>query len=224
MIAMLQASLLALSLYSLAIADWGHNLNFRSPSRSHNLGIALSKVQKRHDGRGYQDPQTLAFTHGTASGDPYSSSVILWTRIAPTFENDRSNTTVSGTVPLYDHTMQEYALQSRDPVCVDYFVSTNPKPNAGNAVSNGRALTSSDIDFTVKVEVTGLSPWTRYYYRFAVCNSDNWNSIGRTVIAPGADDDVTMRGASPYSYLAKCKFLALGSVFKRADGAVVDLA
>lgn len=54
----------------------------------------------------------LNFTHGVASGDPYPNSVILWTRLAPMFDNDDSNVTVSGFVPLYNHDTSEYVAMS----------------------------------------------------------------------------------------------------------------
>lgn len=128
----------------------------------------------------------LNFTHGIASGDPYPNSVILWTRISPQFKNDDSNITVEGTVPYYSHDTEEYIRAASKRACVEYTVSTDSKLK-GRVVSRGRAFTTSDIDFTVKVEASGLQPWTVYYYQFAVCGSNNRSPIGRFKTTPTAN-------------------------------------
>jgi alkaline phosphatase D len=67
-------------------------------------------------------------------------------------------------------------------------------------VTQGQAYTSSDVDYTVKVEAGGLSPFTWYYYQFSVCNSANITSpVGRTKTAPGPDDDVSQINLAIYS-------------------------
>lgn len=137
-----------------ALGAYTGNLNYFSPSQHHpGLGIAIRKVAARH----YQHatnspwaPQELNFTHGVASGDPYADSVILWTRAAPRgSDNDRSNVTVTGAVPLYDHETEKYVQASTAPVCVEWRVSETD--DLENPVSSGTAYTSSDIDYTVKV-------------------------------------------------------------------------
>jgi len=184
-----------------AVADYGGNLNYRSPSINHPaLGIDVLKVRKRqiggqhsggshnggrynggqHRGNGIQhygpqsgdaqatstqdpapqpsdvqdstwDPNQLNFTHGIASGDPYPNSIILWTRVAPMLANDRSNVTVEGTVPLYNHDTEGYILASSNPICVDWAVYSSRLGNDSAAITSGRAYTTSDIDYTVKV-------------------------------------------------------------------------
>lgn len=69
--------------------------------------------------------QVYMYLPQVASGDPYPASVILWTRIAPTSDNDKSNTTVSGTVPLYSHDTEQYTTVSSHPVCVSWAISTD---------------------------------------------------------------------------------------------------
>jgi len=59
---------------------------------------------------------------------------------------------VSGTVPLFNHEMQAYALVSTSPVCVNYQVSTDAKMSS--VASSGTVYTSSDIDYTVKVKIS----------------------------------------------------------------------
>ena len=126
------------------------NLNYRSPSEHHPaLGIAIHKVVRRNDPASPWDPAALRFTHSVASGDPYADSVILWTRVAPSADNDASNATVSGLVALYSHEVDGFVAASAAPVCVDYVVA----PDAGlqHVVAQGRVYTSSDVDYTVKV-------------------------------------------------------------------------
>ena len=166
-----------------ATADWTGNINYGSPSHNHNLGISLPKVKKRHEAteKQYMDASTLNFTHGVASGDPYESSIILWTRISPTQDNDASNITVSGTVPLYNHDTKQYVEASKNPICVEWVASCNQ--DLSNPTSQGKAYTSSDIDYTVKVEAGGLEPYTTYYYQFTVCGSEVKSPIGRTKTA-----------------------------------------
>lgn len=151
-----------LSLASSVAASFGRNLNYRSPSNHHpTLGISIPKVAARNsDGRVYIEATQLNFTHGVASGDPYDTSVILWTRAAPSLEDNPSNITVSGYVPLYSHETEEYVLASRSPICVNYKVANDAALK--DVVDSGTAYTSSDIDYTIKVEAGNLAPFTRY--------------------------------------------------------------
>ena len=150
--------LLALSSY--VLADYDTNLNYRSPSPRHpRLGIDLTKVRSR--GLEKQDeppyiPASLNVTHDLASGDPYADSVVPWTRVAPSMEADDSDVTVTRTVPLYNHEREKYIDASVHPICVDYRVFDDE--TAGNVVQEGKAYTTSDIDYTVKVgtQVLGM--------------------------------------------------------------------
>jgi alkaline phosphatase D len=92
----------------------------------------------------------------TGQGDPYSDSVILWTRIAPSVESDTSNITVEGTVPFYSHETEQYIKTSSNPICLDWTVSTDKASSA--VVSKGQAYTTSDIDYTVKVSSANSLP------------------------------------------------------------------
>ena len=84
---------------------------------------------------------TSPFMHGIASGDPDTSSVVIWTRI-------------SG---------------SREPLTVDWYVATDA--NMRNVVSHGQVATSAHRDYTVKQIVTGLTPGAIYFYQFVVGDS-----------------------------------------------------
>lgn len=145
----------AVSLASLALASFEGNLNYHSPSRRHvGLGIDVPKVAKRSLVKRATpwDPAQLNFTHGVASGDPYPHSVILWTRVAPSLEADRSNVTVEGYVPLYSHETEQYVKASPNPICVEYRVGTDG--NFSSIADKGTAYTTSDIDFTVKARLS----------------------------------------------------------------------
>lgn len=199
---MLQLLVIA-ALAATTFASYGANLNYRSPSHHHaGLGINLRKVIKRNDPRSAFASSSLNFTHGVASGDPFPNSVILWTRCSPVFDDVKSNSTVSGfvayypEVPIYNDT-DEGKPPSNAPVCVSYKVSTDP--NVTNVVDHGTAYTSSDVDYTVKVEATGLQPFTTYYYQFSVCNSNKKSPIGRTKTAPSPTDDVSGINLAVYS-------------------------
>jgi alkaline phosphatase D len=142
----------AACLASLTAASFDGNLNYQSPSRRHlGLGIDVPKVAKRSLFKRTTpwEPAQLNFTHGVASGDPYPHSVILWTRVAPSLEHDRSNVTVSGYVPFYSHETEKYIKASPNPICVEYRVGTDR--NLSSIVDRGTAYTTSDIDFTIKV-------------------------------------------------------------------------
>ncbi|KAI9671500.1 MAG: hypothetical protein M1817_003551 [Caeruleum heppii] len=179
-----------LALAALAVAHFPRNLNYGSPSLRHPaLGVSLHTVRKRNDpGQQYMANQ-LNFTHGVASGDPYPDSVILWTRVAPMADNDRSNVTVQGPVPLYGHETTQYVNVSRAPICVDFKVGTDQ--TLAQVADSGRAYTSSDIDYTVKVEAKKLKSFTTYYYQFNVCDSSNKSPMGRTKTAPGIKERLT---------------------------------
>jgi len=73
----LQSAVL-LSLVAAVSAKWTNNLNYRSPSEHHPfMGIAIHKVVRRSNYATPFNASQLNFTHGVASGDPYSDSVIL---------------------------------------------------------------------------------------------------------------------------------------------------
>jgi alkaline phosphatase D len=108
---------------------------------------------------------TVAF-----QGDPFHDSILLWTRAVPTV-------LVHGSTPVPDQSV---------PVCVSFKVFTSPT-FYGHPVSSGEAFTSYDVDFTVKVEATGLEPDTKYWYFFADCaNSTSSSPVGvtRTISKP----------------------------------------
>jgi alkaline phosphatase D len=119
-------------------------------------------------------------------------------------DDDNSNVTVEGYVPLYNHETAEYVKASKAPVCVQYKVAKDSKLQS--VVDSGTIYTSSDIDYTVKVEAKNLTPYTRYCkndqefrknllkrgidYQFNICNSNNVSPLGRTKTIPSKGDKV----------------------------------
>ena len=103
------------------------------------------------------DPVAVRFEHGVASGDPLADRVILWTRVTPQEEVDL--------------------------VVVGWEVATDAAFT--NLVITGVTTTSAERDYTVKVDAAGLSPNTRYYYRFKAGQATS--TVARTQTLPVGD-------------------------------------
>jgi alkaline phosphatase D len=110
------------------------------------------------------DPALYPFYHGVASGDPLSDRVIIWTRVTP---------------------------NSEQPLEVIWRVSTDPE--LLNVVKKGTMTTDATRDYTVKVDVIGLSPNTTYYYGFEALG--RYSLTGRTKTTPIADQAQHLRFA-----------------------------
>jgi len=103
--------------------------------------------------------QGKPFYHGVASGDPLSDRVIIWTRVTP-------DDSVKAIEVLWEVSTSEQ------------FVETLKK---------GSVTTSPEKDYTVKIDVGGLTPDTHYYYRFIALGKTS--AVGRTKTLPtGAVD------------------------------------
>lgn len=117
-------------------------------------GVAQPSVEQPfNQGRSDLNPDLAPFYHGVASGDPLADAVILWTRIT-----------------LQDETPAEVSWR----VALDTLFST--------IVASGLATTDASLDWTVKVDATGLEPDTWYYYQFGY--DGQWSIMGRTHTAP----------------------------------------
>ncbi|MGA2812658.1 MAG: alkaline phosphatase D family protein [Candidatus Acidiferrum sp.] len=103
------------------------------------------------------------FPEGVASGDPDSSSVLLWTR-----RPARGNLT----------------LQLNVEVAEDESFT--------RVVATARAAVSAASDWTCRVLVGGLKPASVYWYRFSD-GEGSGSRIGRTITAPAADDGRPVR-------------------------------
>lgn len=93
------------------------------------------------------------FNHGVASGDPMTDRVILWTRVTP-----------------------------EEPGLVEVEWEVAAGEDFSDILASGSGITDENVDFTVKVDVTGLAAGTAYYYRFRV--RDRVSIAARTRTAP----------------------------------------
>ncbi len=139
-------------------------------------------------GRGL--PIGLKFGHGIASGDPYATSVILWTRITPP----------QGFAGLID---------------VQWEISTNASFSGSSIIKSSTFSTSAARDWTVKVEADGLKADTNYFYRFR--SGDVVSQIGNTKTLPVGLDPVRLAVFSCANFTAAEQFLAYGRAVVEHD-------
>ncbi len=111
------------------------------------------------------------FGYGVASGDPTATAVILWTRATPPRPGRPAATPGSGL---------------GDPLPVSWQVARDPAFRS--VVAQGRTTATAATDHTVKVDVTGLAPYSRYYYRFRALGQTS--PVGVTRTAPDIPDEV----------------------------------
>lgn len=102
----------------------------------------------------YLDTNHAPFHYGVTSGDPLPDGVIIWTRVSP--------------------------QQPDEVIGVSWEVATDKTFNT--IVQQGTYAANPVKDWTVKVDVGGLQPYTTYYYRFQV--KGKYSAIGRTKTAP----------------------------------------
>src|SRR5262249_4139345 len=106
------------------------------------------------------------YPQGVASGDPYSDSVILWTRRPPAPESTARQVTLE--------VAEDQAFQ--------------------RVVATTKAALSADTDGTCRVLAAGLKPGRAYWYRFT--DGHGFGSRpGRTITAPAANDARTVHFA-----------------------------
>lgn len=155
-------------------------------SRRRFIGTGLGAVAAPLAPRVLLGQTDSLFQHGVASGDPLTDRVILWSRV---------------TAPGAD------ALDVRWRIGRD--------PELRRVDREGVVPTAAHRDFTVKVDVDGLTAGTTYYYQF---EADGRHSpIGRTKTLPaGAVDHVRLAVCScsnyPFGY-----FNAYRRIAERAD-------
>jgi alkaline phosphatase D len=104
-------------------------------------------------------PQTQAvlathspvFAHGVASGDPRTTSVVLWTRV---------------TTDAAEQVVTWHLARDAD---------------FSDLVQSGKAVASAEADYTVKVIPEGLEPGAQYYYRFDTAGGPSPTGRTRTL-------------------------------------------
>ena len=109
--------------------------------------------------------ETTPFTLGVASGDPDSSRVVLWTRIAPKPLDDQY---LKDSVPVSWSIARDSAMQ--------------------NSVAKGVTHALPSASHCVHIDVDGLEANTEYYYRFTALGYQS--PIGRTHTLPNPDEPV----------------------------------
>ena len=108
------------------------------------------------------------FPQSVASGDPTADSVVLWTRAV----------------------LPEGGL----PETVGLTVATDE--GLTDVVATREIEVDPEYDGVIKVRVSGLEPYTTYYYRFGF--GEAASTVGRTRTAPTPDMDVAVRFAVVY--------------------------
>ena len=103
------------------------------------------------------EPVTVEFNYGVASGDPLSDRIILWT-----------------------HAKRRL---SAAPVNLTYQVATDAA--FASIITSGSTTASADTGFTAKVDAVGLSVGTAYFYRFFSDNSVS--PVGQTRTLPASN-------------------------------------
>ncbi len=113
------------------------------------------------------------FPEGVASGDPDSSSVLLWTRRPPISEK-----------PGQDPTLRVDVLKLNVEVAEDERFT--------RVVATTEASVSAASDWTCRVLVGGLKPSRVYWYRFT--DPEGFGSrVGRAITAPDVNDPRPIR-------------------------------
>jgi alkaline phosphatase D len=101
---------------------------------------------------------TAPFLHGVASGDPLADAVILWTRVTP---------------------------PSAAPTAIDIEWRVARDRDFREVVAHGNTQALGADDYTLHVDVGGLSPGTTYYYQFHALGQASQR--GRTKTLPVGD-------------------------------------
>lgn len=108
----------------------------------------------------FGDSVHAPFYFGVTSGDPLSNQVIIWSKISTTSSTEN----------------------------IEWELSVYPDFSWIN--NSGTIITDASSDFTIKIDVTGLSPSTTYYYRFRD-DLGRHSAIGKTRTAPLATDAIS---------------------------------
>lgn len=128
------------------------------------------------------------FTHGVASGEPGSDSMLLWTRYVPSTDTD--------------------SLRLDAEIALD--------PAFTKPVPAGSVRTGGYRDWTAKVTVDGLRPGTVYWYRF-IAPDGSKSPVGRTKTLPTGDIKRFGLGVFSCSNLPYGRFNAYAHAAARDD-------
>ncbi|RFU60430.1 alkaline phosphatase D family protein [Peribacillus glennii] len=129
-----------------------------------SLGLAIAQTVGSIDANAAPKFSDYPFTLGVASGDPFSDSVVLWTRLAPD--------------PLNGGGMPAEAVPVRWEIAKD--------ENFRKIVQRGKELARPELGHSVHVEVTGLKPSRVYFYRFKCGGEVSQTGRTKTLPLPGS--------------------------------------
>ncbi len=138
-----------------------------------------------------QDIELAPFLHGVASGDPLADRVILWTRVTPPQGHDGSD------------------------IPVTFVVATDP--DLQDVVVTGETAATAARDWTVKVDPTGLDPFTYYFFGFTALGRSSLVARTKTAPAAGAGNDHLRFGLVSCSSYQHGYFNAYASLAERDD-------
>ena len=146
----------------------------RSALKGLAAGTAALAVPRVFDPAAAAAPASKGiFGYGVASGDPTGTSVVLWTRATPP---NRARRAGRGPGQRPGQAARRCAGRSR------------ATRTSGTSWPRATCSTSADSDHTVKVDVTGLKPYTRYHYRFE--SRGERSPVGHTRTAPDVPGEV----------------------------------
>lgn len=142
--------LILISIYSLS--------SFSQPVSHHNIiPVGRGSGSTAKNTALVFDPALKPFYHGVASGNPTTTSVIIWTRVTP----DSGQYSINGTWQLAADT------------------------GFTQLISNGTFTADTSKDYTVKLEISSLTSGTTYYYRFNALGK--YSLVGRAKTIPSGN-------------------------------------
>ncbi|MCG8381914.1 MAG: alkaline phosphatase D family protein [Gammaproteobacteria bacterium] len=160
------------------------------------IAVVSSGIQgcSSDDDEASDNPEAFRFDHGVASGDPWSDSVIIWTRVTPSDAGD---------------------------VKVMWEVATDEAFT--NLVNQDEASFGAHRDYTVKIEVQQLTAGTVYYYRFTAGTGANKlvSPVGMTKTLPTGSVNQVKMGVFSCSNYPAGYFNVYAEAAKRNDLDVV---
>lgn len=127
-----------------------------------SAGLAACSSPEAITGTNKSIVQSGAFKHGVASGDPFTTSVVLWTRVTPKSETDLDR-------------------------AIDVTWEVSADKSLEKLAANGTARAVKARDYCVKIIAENLTPGQDYFFRFRA--GDAASPTGRTRTLPEGDID-----------------------------------
>lgn len=138
------------------------------------------------------------FYHGVASGDPLSDAVIVWTRYTPVTSDEQVDV--------------ELRMAKVD---ADLPFEAHLDPSANPNLKRTVVTATSETDWVVKLDITGLESYTDYVFAF-VANGYS-SDVGQTRTAPTASVDQLVYATFSCAHFANGYFHAYDVASTIAD-------